>query len=171
MLMQPHSDCAIFLLFICIGLLSFVMMQQNMETMQDNRTLYSIVNVNPPRYDCKKLKTLILPLKKDAMVWLWSSNQFLPSAFAIIEFWGLRYRTMLTWVKTRRRKSNTQWLVDQTEHCLLATKGSPILNLTNQSSVLIAAVSGRYQKPREFYQIIDSLGEGDRIDMFSQKRR
>ena len=141
-----------------------------MEMVQDTDNRYSIVNVNPPRYDCKELKTLVLPLKKDAVVWLWSSNQFLPSAFALLEFWGLQYRTMLTWVKGKRRKGGTQWLVDQTEHCLLATTGSPALKLTDQSSVLIAtSASRRPRKPHEFYLLIDTLSEGNRINMFSPK--
>jgi len=130
---------------------------------------YSIVNVNPPRYDYKELKALTLPLAKDAMVWLWSTNQFLPSAFALLKLWGLQYRTTLTWVKSKKRKTDAQWLVEQTEHCLLATQGTPTLNLSDQSSVIIATTSGRHQKPREFYQLIDSLGCGDRIDMFPSK--
>jgi N6-adenosine-specific RNA methylase IME4 len=141
--------------------------KSKMKIAQSDGSKYSIVNINPPHYDYKELKALVLPLRKDAIVWLWSSNRFLPSAFALIQFWGLQYRTMLTWVKTKRRKSGSQWLIDQTEHCLLATTGSPTLNLTNQSSVLIAASSNRHQKPPEFYHIIYSLNGGDQIDMYS----
>ena len=141
--------------------------KSKIELVQNANSKYSIININPPHYDYKKLETIMLPLEEDAMVWLWSSNQFLPSAFALLESWGLRYRTMLTWVKNKRRRNNKQCLLDQTEHCLLATKGSPTLNLTDQSTVIIAATYERHQKPIAFYQLIDSLSTGKRIDLFS----
>lgn len=128
---------------------------------------YSIININPSTYDYKELEALKLPLEKDAMVWLWSSNQFLPFAFALLTSWNLTYRTMLTWVKTKRYMNKNQWLIDQTEHCLLATNGSPALTLTDQSTALIGASYGKHQKPPRFYTLIDSLSTGRRIDLFS----
>ena len=128
---------------------------------------YSIVNINPSTYDYKELKATKLPLEKDAMIWLWSSNQFLPFAFDLLSSWNLTYRTMLTWVKTKRHRSKNQWLIEQTEHCLLATKGSPALTLTDQSTALIGASYKKHQKPPGFYLLIDSLSAGKRIDLFS----
>ena len=144
--------------------------KSKIELVQNVNSKYSIININPPHYDYQKLKAIMLPLEEDAMVWLWSSNQFLPSAFALLESWGLRYRTMLTWVKTKRRRNNKQWLLDQTEHCLLATKGSPSLTLTDQSTVLIDSSNEWHKKPLTFYHLIDSLSSGKRIDLFPSER-
>ena len=135
----------------------------------DTNSKYSIVNINPSHYDYKELKSIKLPLEKDAMVWLWSSNQFLPFAFDLLSSWHLTYRTILTWVKTKRSRNKNQWLVDQTEHCLLATIGSPALNLIDQSTVLIGASYKKHQKPPEFYTLIDSLNTEKRIDLFSSE--
>ena len=36
----------------------------------------------------------------DAHLYLWSTNLDLPDAFRIMEQWGFRYNTLVTWVKT-----------------------------------------------------------------------
>lgn len=139
------------------------------QLVPDTNSKYSIVNINPSHYVYKELKAIKLPLEKDAMVWLWSSSQFLPFAFDLLSSWHLTYRTILTWVKTKRSRNKNQWLVDQTEHCLLATIGSPALNLIDQSTVLIGASYKKHRKPLEFYTLIDSLNTGKRIDLFSSE--
>ena len=139
------------------------------QLVPDTNSKYSIVNINPSHYVYKELKAITLPLEKDAMVWLWSSNQFLPFAFDLLSSWHLTYRTILTWVKTKRSRNKNQWLVDQTEHCLLATIGSPALTLIDQSTVLIGASYKKHRKPPEFYTLIDSLNTGKRIDLFSSE--
>lgn len=137
------------------------------DLLSESKRFY-VINVSPSRYDYEELKDISFPFSNEnCMIWLWSSNQFLPSAFSLLNRWGFQYRTMLTWVKSKR-KSGSKWLLDQTEHCLLATKGSPHINLTNQSTALIAASCGRHQKPEEFYSLLDSLCNGEWTNFFPE---
>jgi hypothetical protein len=48
--------------------------------------------------------------------------------------------TMLTWAKDRM--GNGYWLRGQTEHCILAVPGNPIVTLVNQTTLLLHALAG-----------------------------
>lgn len=40
-----------------------------------------------------------------AHLWLWTTKDFLPQAFAIVEHWGFEFKQVFTWLKTRPRTS------------------------------------------------------------------
>ncbi len=159
--------------------------------------LYEIISCDPPRpydntYDaahptgrsgCKypsmpmeELKALKLPAAKDCVLWLWTTNAFIGEACDLLEVWGFQQKTMLTWVKLSKltqepRLGLGHWLRNCTEHCLLAVKGSPKVSLTNQTTVLVAPALGHSRKPTEFYELVDSLCVGRKLDYFSREKR
>ena len=51
----------------------------------------------------------------DCILWLWTTNAFLPVAFDVLKAWGFEYKTTLTWVK--QKMGIGDWLRGQTEHC------------------------------------------------------
>ena len=108
-------------------------------------------------------------LADDAVVWLWATNAHLPEAFSVLAAWGLTYKTMLTWVKDRIGTGD--WLRGQTEHCLMAVKGKPAVQLTNQSTVLMAKAGEHSAKPDEFYAMVETLCHGSRVDVFARIKR
>jgi N6-adenosine-specific RNA methylase IME4 len=105
----------------------------------------------------------------DAVLWLWTTNAHLPVAFEILEEWKLTYKTMLTWVKDRMGVGD--WLRGQTEHCLLAVRGKPPWNLTNQTTFLEGEVRDHSRKPEEFYKMVEALCPGSKLDMFGRAQR
>ena len=106
----------------------------------------------------------------DCIMWLWTTNAFLPDAFDVLEAWGFEYKTTLTWVK--QHFGTGDWLRGQTEHCLMAICGRPTVNLTKQSTVLIAGSSDHSRKPDEFYQLIETLCPAPRYaELFSRRER
>ena len=106
---------------------------------------------------------------KDCVLWLWTTNAFISEAFQCLDAWGFRYKTCLTWVKDRMGLGN--WLRGQTEHCLMAVRGNPIVTLTNQTTALKAPTREHSRKPDEFYALVESLCPGNRLEMFSRQRR
>ncbi len=103
------------------------------------------------------------------MLWLWTINSYLREAFDVLAAWGFEYRTPLTWAKDRAGVGNYLW--GQTEHCLMATRGKPIITLSNQSTLLVAPVRGPSQKPTEFYDLVESLCPAPRYaELFSRHR-
>jgi hypothetical protein len=72
----------------------------------------------------------------DAVLWLWVTNPNMRRAFEVLDAWGFVERSMLTWAKPHVGTGN--WLRGQTEHCILAVRGRPIVTLTNQATILHA---------------------------------
>ena len=51
----------------------------------------------------------------------------------------------------------------------MAVRGKPIVHLTNQSTLLFAPVRGHSVKPKEFYDLVESLCPAPRYaDLFSR---
>jgi N6-adenosine-specific RNA methylase IME4 len=63
------------------------------------------------------------------------------------------------------------WMRGQTEHCILARRGKPTVELTTQSTLLHAPVGRHSEKPRAFYDFVESLCPAPRYAyLFSRYR-
>jgi N6-adenosine-specific RNA methylase IME4 len=105
----------------------------------------------------------------DSILWLWTTNAHLPDALEIAKGWGFEYKVLLTWVKNRI--GTGYWLRGRTEHCIMAVKGRPVIQLTNQSTVIHAPVRDHSQKPDEFYRLVETLCPGRKIELFARETR
>ena len=104
-----------------------------------------------------------------AILWLWVTNHHMREAFEVINAWGFKQKTILTWVKDHFGCGD--WLRGQTEHCLMAVRGRPTVTLTNETTVLHAPARGHSAKPTEFYDLVESLCPAPRYaDLFSRYR-
>ena len=119
--------------------------------------------------DIDEIKALKLPAADDCVLWLWTTNAFLHEAYHVLEAWGFEPKTVLTWAKDRIGVG--VWLRGQTEHCIMAVKGNPVVHLYNQSTLLLAPSRAHSEKPDEFYSLVESLCEGPRLDYFARKER
>ena len=105
----------------------------------------------------------------DCVLWLWTTNAHLRSPFDVAEAWGFEYKTLLTWVKNRMGTGD--WLRGQSEHCLMCVRGRPVVNLTNQTTIIHRAVREHSRKPDEFYQMVESLWPGAKVELFAREKR
>ena len=105
----------------------------------------------------------------DCILWLWTTNSFLPIAWQVVDAWGFEYKTMLTWVKDHFGTGD--WLRGQTEHCLLCLRGRPTIILTDQSTVIHGPLRKHSEKPDEFYAMVEALCPGSKVDIFRRKAR
>lgn len=106
---------------------------------------------------------------EDCVLWLWTTNAHLPESFAVVTAWGFTYKTMLTWDK--QRMGTGDWLRGQTEHCLMCVRGKPTLRLTNQTTLLTAKAGKHSAKPDEFYEMVEKLCPGSKLEMFQRTTR
>lgn len=158
-------------------LLRTVRMEQQLteiQTLSPPRGHFSVIVIDPPwsyekrRGDVTKrgiipyppmstseLEALTIPAADDCILWLWTTNAFMHEAYHLLEAWGFEPKTILTWVKDRFGVGD--WLRGQTEHCILAIKGKPIVQLTNQSTFLHAQKRGHSKKPDEFFTLVENL--------------
>jgi N6-adenosine-specific RNA methylase IME4 len=108
----------------------------------------------------------------DAILWLWTTNSHLREAFTVLDAWGFRHKTILTWAKDRIGTGD--WLRGRTEHCLFAVRGRPVVTLIGQSTLLEAPMREHSRKPDEFYALVESLCPapmGGRLELFARQAR
>jgi N6-adenosine-specific RNA methylase IME4 len=106
----------------------------------------------------------------DSILWLWTTNHHTREAFAVLDAWGFEHKTILTWCKDRMGTGD--WLRGQTEHCLLATRGKPTVQLISQGTSLHAPRRANSQKPEEFYALVEELCPAPRYcELFQRQPR
>ena len=117
---------------------------------------------------------LKLPVQKlsddNCHLYLWVTNRSLPKAFNLIEAWGFRYITCITWVKPSFGLGN--YFRGSTEQLLFAVKGSLPLKRKDVGTHFNAARgNGHSKKPNEVYDLIESCSSGPYIELFSRNNR
>ena len=113
----------------------------------------------------------------DCALFLWAINSMLPQAFGVIEAWGFTFRTVaFTWAK--RVKSDTAWHMglgywtrQNSESCLLATRGKPKRVSKGERELIVAPRREHSRKPDEAYERIERLLPGPYLDLFSRQTR
>ena len=105
----------------------------------------------------------------NAHLYLWTTNRLLSRSFALLEAWGFRYITMLTWCKPQIGLGN--YFRNSTEHVLFGVRGSLALMSDNKPTWFIADRATHSKKPQAFYDMIAECSPGPRIDMFARDKR
>ena len=107
----------------------------------------------------------------NAHLYLWITNRSLPKGFLLIEKWGFRYVTCLTWVKPSFGMGN--YFRGQTEHILFGVKGSLMLKRKDVGTALMAprGLGGHSSKPVEAMDLIESCSPGPYLEMFARSHR
>jgi N6-adenosine-specific RNA methylase IME4 len=122
-----------------------------------------------------KEQLLALPLPDladdDCHLYLWITNRSLPKGFELMERWGFRYVTAITWAKPHFGMGN--YFRGQTEHVLFGVKGSQPLRRKDVGTLFQAArgKGGHSSKPPEFYKLVESCSPGPYLEMFSRSER
>ncbi len=108
-------------------------------------------------------------LVRGAHVWLWTTNQFLRAAFDVLEAWGVRYLTTVTWVKP---SGCGAWFASTTQHCLMGYYGACRFPLRRYAPTHFHAAPKRHSaKPEGFYDLIESISPAPRLELFARQTR
>lgn len=104
----------------------------------------------------------------DCHIYCWVTNRSMPKVFSLLEAWGFRYITLLTWPKPSFGMGN--YFRGQTEHVAFGIKGSQQLKRKNASTLLESWQRGKRhsEKPVEFYDFIESCSPGPYIEIFGR---
>ncbi len=107
----------------------------------------------------------------DCHIYMWITNRSLPKGFRLLEAWGFRYITAITWVKPHFGMGN--YFRGQTEHVLFGVKGSQPLKRKDVGTVFAAnrGDGGHSSKPKEFLELVESCSPGPFLEMFSRSQR
>ena len=107
---------------------------------------------------------------KNSHVYLWITNRSLPKGFALLDAWGFRYITTLTWCKPSIGMGN--YFRGSTEQILFGVRGSLALKRKDIGTWFAARRPGRHStKPPESYELIESCSPAPYLEMFSRSGR
>lgn len=115
--------------------------------------------------------------EKNAHIYLWITNRSLPKGFRLLEEWGFRYITAITWVKPSFGLGN--YYRGSTEHVLFGVKGSLGLSRRDLGTHFTAkrprseagGAPRHSAKPQEFYEMVESASPGPFLEIFARADR
>lgn len=105
----------------------------------------------------------------NAHLYLWVINGGIAEGLDVIRAWGFTYRSILTWIKPRYGLGN--YLRNQTEHLLFATRGRAPVRFHGQGTWTYAPLQDHSHKPEEQYAIIERLSDGPFLELFARRRQ
>lgn len=131
-------------------------------------------------YGLMKTKDIIaLPIKKLAdptgcHLYLWVTNNFLKDGLSVMEAWGFRYITTITWMKTGNFGLG-QYYRGMTEHCLFGSMGKLPYKIINNKRVqgvtsITAPRREHSRKPNEMRSMIEFVSYAQRIELFAREK-
>lgn len=128
-----------------------------------------------------ELKDFVNELADDnCHLYLWVTNNFLKDGLAVVDAWGFRYVTMITWVKDSIGLG--QYFRGITEHCLFSVKGRLPYKLTQTGksldsikraqgqTVIFAPKTKHSEKPEELRQMAELVSYPPRIELFAREQ-
>lgn len=126
---------------------------------------------NPyPEMSQEQLKNLEIPAKENCVMFLWTTQKFIWDAKELLDAWGFTYRAMLVWDKEKIGMGD--FIRMQCEFCLIGIKGKPVFRDEHGIRDIIREPRREHsRKPDAFYQLVNSLCVGDKLDFFSREHR
>ncbi|MHA2429340.1 MAG: MT-A70 family methyltransferase [Candidatus Hermodarchaeia archaeon] len=117
----------------------------------------------------------------DAYMWIWATNSkdrsngrpVLMCAFDLLELWGFKYHTIITWNKTTGPCPFSPYQFT-TEHVIFGYKGKanfPKRSLGKMKTCFSEVSTGHSIKPQSFYSSIVKAFDGPRLDIFARQQR
>ncbi len=113
----------------------------------------------------------------DCVLFLWAINSMLPQAIAVMGAWGFEYKTIaFTWAK--RTPTDKAWHLglgywtrQNSEHCLLGTRGKPKRIARDLRELVIAPRREHSRKPDDVASGIERLVNGPYLELFARETR
>jgi site-specific DNA-methyltransferase (adenine-specific) len=107
----------------------------------------------------------------DSVLFMWATVPLMPEAFRVMESWGYKYKTMLTWEKENGTGMG-YWFRGVTEHVLFGVRGSVKAFRSPVKNLLRNKVGRHSAKPQQFHEIIESVTpQMERVELFARYDR
>lgn len=125
---------------------------------------------NPyPEMTQDELLALQPPFADDCVLFLWTTHQFIWDAKVLMDRWGFNYKATIVWDKERLGMG--RYFRMQCEFALVGIKGKPAWENTKWRDIIKEPRREHSRKPESFYEMVESITVGRRLDFFSRETR
>lgn len=125
--------------------------------------------VDYPTMTVEQISKIELPTADDCVLFLWTTHAFLRDSFVLMEDWGFNYKATIVWDKVKMGIGRTVRM--QVEFCLIGVMGSPMINGSSERDIITEPRREHSRKPEAFYQMIERMCIGNKLDFFSRQNR
>lgn len=125
--------------------------------------------VDYPTMTVDQIRGIDLPAADDCVLFLWTTHAFLEDSFSLLRSWGFQYKATMVWDKEKMGIGRTIRM--QVEFCLLAVKGSPIIQGSAERDIIREPRREHSRKPEAFYRQVERMCIGIKLDYFSREYR
>lgn len=109
----------------------------------------------------------------DCFLFLWATFPMLSEALEVMKAWGFTYKTGAAWHKTTKNGKDafgTGYVFrSAAELLLVGTRGKPKVLNRSTRNIIHGVVREHSRKPDEQYAFIESLCDGERIELFARQ--
>jgi N6-adenosine-specific RNA methylase IME4 len=119
----------------------------------------------------EEILSLKVPADRDCHLYLWTINKFVEESYRVARFWGFRPIQLLTWCKAPMGLGFGGAFCNTTEFVLFCRRGSLRAQRRVDTTWWRWSRHGHSVKPDEFFEIVESVSPGPRLEMFARRRR
>jgi N6-adenosine-specific RNA methylase IME4 len=102
--------------------------------------------------------------------WLWILNGMVEEGYRVVRAWGFSPLTLATWCKPQPGVGH--YLRNNTEHCVLASRGAPMVPERKPVSTWFRWPRGAHSaKPEAFYDLVEQVSPGPYVELFARRAR
>lgn len=132
-------------------------------------TMKSGADAHYPTMTISEIQSLKIPAAKNSVVFLWATVPLLPEAFSVLDAWGFKYKTMITWRKIMSLGMGFWWR-GQCEHLLFGVKGNVKAFRMQEPNFIQEKVCKHSEKPEVFRAMIERATPHlpDKLEMFAR---
>lgn len=116
------------------------------------------------------------PIADDAYLFLWRVAAMVEEAYEVCRHWGFTPKSEIVWQKLSRKSGGLHFGMGRIvraahETCIVASRGKPRPLNRSTRSVFDAPIGRHSEKPDRFFEIIEALCEGPRLELFARRQR
>lgn len=104
-------------------------------------------------------------------LWLWTTNAFLRDGYDVMAAWGFKYLAPIHWIKPT---GCGNYVIHRTQTILLGYKEKCKFNGKRYFPNILAPGNDPTRhsaKPKEFYELIESVSDPARLELFARNKR